>query len=53
MKNRELCLDHDHTTGKFRGFLCQGCNLALGHLQDDVRRLQQLIDYLGARKDQA
>src|ERR1700748_160525 len=34
----ELCggegkikFDHDHQTGQFRGWICHGCNYALGH----------------------
>jgi Recombination endonuclease VII len=38
--------DHDHTTGEFRGALCNNCNLALGLLDDSVERLEQLIAYL-------
>lgn len=38
--------DHDHKTGKFRAILCRACNLALGHVKDDINRLQQLIEYL-------
>lgn len=41
-----LSIDHDHETGKVRGLLCRGCNLALGHVGDDVARLGKLIEYL-------
>ena len=40
------CLDHDHNTNAFRGWLCHSCNIALGHLKDDRRRIQKLLDYL-------
>lgn len=47
-------LDHDHSCcpgrrscGKcFRGVLCAGCNLALGHAGDSVERLEKLAAYL-------
>lgn len=29
-----LMLDHDHETGRLRGWLCNGCNLAVAHLSD-------------------
>lgn len=38
--------DHDHTTGKFRGLLCHGCNVALGFLKDDKNRIAGLLLYL-------
>jgi len=40
-------LDHDHQTTAVRGILCQGCNVALGRLQDSNTRLMQLVYYLG------
>lgn len=43
---RRLHFDHDHTTGLFRGWLCSGCNIALGHVQDDPAILRALVLYL-------
>jgi hypothetical protein len=42
----QLCWDHDHTTGRFRGWLCSGCNSALGLLKDDTNRILKLHEYL-------
>jgi hypothetical protein len=33
---KALSLDHDHSTGVFRGWLCGRCNTALGLLRDSV-----------------
>ena len=30
---RAMAIDHDHTTGKVRGLLCDGCNMSLGHIE--------------------
>lgn len=40
------CIDHCHTTGKVRGLLCRGCNLALGHVKDSVAKLVGLSEYI-------
>ena len=45
-KQEHLCLDHDHKTGKIRGFLCRTCNMAIGALSDSIPTLQAAIDYL-------
>jgi hypothetical protein len=44
--NGYLCIDHDHATGKTRGLLCRKCNIALGHVDDDVEILKKLIEYI-------
>lgn len=41
-----ICLDHDHETGMFRGWLCNHCNLVLGHAKDSPDRLRALANYL-------
>lgn len=43
---QKLHMDHDHKTGCFRGWLCPGCNMALGLLQDKFQRIIQLLAYL-------
>lgn len=41
-----LHLDHCHDTGKFRGWLCFGCNTGLGKLGDNIAGVQAALDYL-------
>jgi hypothetical protein len=41
-----LHMDHDHKTGKFRGWLCGWCNRALGLLRDDPILLRKAADYV-------
>lgn len=41
-------VDHDHETGRVRGLLCRGCNLALGGARDNPAILRALADYLEA-----
>ena len=38
--------DHDHHTGKFRGWLCCRCNTVLGRVRDSSELLQRLAAYL-------
>lgn len=40
-----LHIDHDHSTGKVRGLLCQNCNIALGQLKDSISRISKLLEY--------
>jgi hypothetical protein len=41
-----LHLDHDHRTGKFRGWICSDCNLGLGKLGDTAMHLWRALNYL-------
>ncbi len=38
--------DHDHRTGKFRGWICHAHNTVLGLAKDDPKFLLQAIQYL-------
>lgn len=38
--------DHCHATGRFRGWLCRLCNVALGHVRDNPHLLRKLARYL-------
>lgn len=43
---RRLSLDHDHATGRLRGFICSRCNILLGLLRDDPEMLERAAAYL-------
>lgn len=46
-------VDHDHVTGLVRGLLCQGCNLGLGNLGDNVEGIESALKYLKEHARQA
>lgn len=48
---RRLAVDHDHKTGEVRGLLCHHCNAAIGHIEENVGRLLQLIAYVETFKE--
>lgn len=43
-------VDHCHSTGAIRGYLCTDCNLGLGKMGDDPDRLRRAADYLEKAK---
>lgn len=46
-----LVVDHNHATGKARGLLCSGCNVAIGAFGEDLAVLAAAADYLRRHKD--
>jgi hypothetical protein len=43
---KTLHLDHDHSTGKVRAFLCNHCNVSIGMVGDSATLLRRLADYI-------
>lgn len=48
-----LCLDHDHVTGVFRGWLCRQCNAGIGQLGDTPESVERALAYLKRASDEA
>lgn len=44
--HRSLRLDHNHINGKIRKFLCNNCNLLIGHSFESIDILKKSIEYL-------
>lgn len=42
----ELVIDHDHSTGVFRGILCGSCNTAIGMFKDNPALLWRASQYI-------
>ena len=52
-KANTLCIDHDHYTGKFRGFICNNCNRAIGLFDDNKNIVLSAYKYLLAHDKQS
>lgn len=44
----KIVLDHDHDTGKIRGWICDSCNTGIGRFKDSIELLEVAIEYLKA-----
>lgn len=44
--NCKVVLEHDHRTGKPRGWICDSCNTGLERFKDDVAVLKSVIAFL-------
>lgn len=42
----KICFDHCHASGRFRGWLCNNCNTALGLAKDSPAILRKMAAYL-------
>ena len=45
-KARRLVLEHDHHTGKFRGWTCDLCNTGLGAFGDSMAGIRRAVQYM-------
>ncbi len=43
---RDVNLDHDHKTGKIRGYICNRCNTGLGNFDDNITILKRAIEWI-------
>jgi YesN/AraC family two-component response regulator len=43
---RRLHVDHNHTTGQFRGLLCVKCNSGIGCFNEDISLIDKVKKYL-------
>jgi hypothetical protein len=39
-------LDHSHATGAIRAALCAKCNIGIGMMSDDAKRLREAANYI-------
>jgi hypothetical protein len=46
-----MCFDHDPQTHRFRGWICQNCNTAIGKLGDNLAGLMAAVNYLSNSGD--
>ena len=50
-KTGDMHIDHCHTSGEVRGFLCDLCNRGLGYFKDSAVALKRAAEYLQTAED--
>ena len=51
LKRPAVHVDHDHSTGKVRGILCEMCNGGLGQFRDNPETIESAIEYLERHRE--
>ena len=44
--DRRLGVDHNHDTGEIRSLLCRQCNFLVGHIENNVSMVKQILKYI-------
>jgi hypothetical protein len=44
-KTMRLAVDHCHETGRIRGLLCTSCNVQIGIIEKNQRRMKEILEY--------
>ncbi len=47
---KKIVLEHNHKTGKVRGYVCESCNTGIGRFDDDIAMLKRAIKWLSQDK---
>lgn len=42
----KVVLDHNHETGKVRGWICDSCNTGLGRFKDNIELIKSALNYI-------
>lgn len=48
--NKDLAVDHCHSTGKIRDLLCHNCNAGIGFFKESLFKLESAIKYIKKHK---
>lgn len=48
---KNYAIDHNHSTGKVRGFLCNNCNTSLGLMKENREAILEMVKYLDQEDD--